>query len=54
MCDEASWKVVDKHCPLVTRKMRSTEAPWIDAEYRTNRTMRRKLENEWKNCRKQE
>ena len=48
MYDEASRKVVDKHCPLVTRKMRSTEAPWMDAEYRKNRTMRRKLEKDWK------
>ena len=46
--DEASRRIVEKHSPLLTRKVRSGDAAWIDGEYRKNRAKRRKLEKVWK------
>ena len=46
--DEASREVVDKHSPLVKRTVRSANAPWMDAEYCSNRAKRQKMEKLWK------
>ena len=54
MYHEASQKVLDNHCPIQTRKIRESEAAWIDKEYRENRTSCRKLERIWKKNRTEE
>ena len=40
-----------KNCP---EQRRSGEAAWIDKEYRSNRTKRRRLERKWKKNRSEE
>ena len=46
--------VVDKHCPVQTRKVKPVLAPWIDQEYKEQRSLRRKLEKKWKKVRTEE
>ena len=52
--DDLSRKVMDKHAPVVCKKQRTGEAPWIDQEYRRNRSLRRKYERAWKKNRSEE
>ena len=52
--DEVSRSVMDKHSPIQTRKLRSTEAAWMDTEYRKSRAKRRKFERMWKKNRTEE
>ena len=41
--------IVDKHAPLVSRTIKTNNDPrWMDAEFKRNRAMRRKLEKKWK------
>ena len=51
---DASQSVVDQHSPVETRRKRSEEAPWMDKEYRQNRTIHRQLERKWKKNRSDE
>ena len=44
---ESSQNVVDKHSPMITRRVRTADAPWMDTEYRVNRAKRRKYERSW-------
>ena len=46
--EQSAQYVVDKHGPIQTRKKRPAVAAWIDAEYKENRSLRRKLERRWK------
>ena len=40
-----SRKVVDKYAPLITRNIcKQNYPPWMDLEYKSNRSKRRKLE----------
>ena len=42
-------KLVEKYAPLITRTVSNRQSvPWMDEEFRTNRSKRRKLEREWK------
>ena len=45
---EVSQSIVHKHCPLQTKKLRSTDAKWMDTEYKACRALRRKYERRWK------
>ena len=52
--DRLSRSVMDKHAPVVSRKVKTGEAAWIDQEYRTNRALRRKCERNWRKKRTEE
>ena len=43
-----------KNAPVVSRKVKTGEAAWIDQEYRTNRALRRKCERNWRKKRTEE
>ena len=43
-----SSSVVNQHAPLAVMKSQSSKPPWIDLEYKQNRTLRRKFERRWK------
>ena len=48
--DSLSRGVVEKHAPLITRTIREhNDPPWMDTEFKLNRSKRRKLEK-WKDC----
>ena len=49
-----SSSVVDKHSPIIKIKRTTNQPPWIDQEYKNNRTLRRKYEREWKKNRSDE
>ena len=47
--DEITRTIVDKHAPLVSRKVKLSNDPrWMDLEFKQNRSLRRKLERKWK------
>ena len=46
--EQSSRKVLDKHCPIQTKKLKPRVAAWIDSEFKKNRALRRKLERKWK------
>ena len=52
--DRVSRSVMDRHGPVQKRIVRSTEAAWMDVEYRKNRSIRRKLERMWRKNRTEE
>ena len=39
---------VDKHAPILTKTRRHKKVQWMDAEYRMERTKRRRLEKRWR------
>ena len=41
-------KLMEKHAPLKRCKYKPRAVPWMDAEYKKNRALRRKLEKKWK------
>ncbi len=43
-----SSTVMNNHAPVLTKSVKTSTAPWIDAEYKLNRATRRKYEREWK------
>ena len=43
-----SRSVLDKHARVKTKKVRPQSLPWIDGDYRRERTKRRKQEKAWK------
>ena len=47
--DTLSCLIVEKHSPVITKTIRENlDPPWMDAEYKLNRSKRRKLEKESK------
>ena len=41
-------KLIEKHAPLRRCKYKPRAVPWMDAEYKKNRALRRKFEKKWK------
>ena len=41
-------ELMDKHCPLVERKVKKNDTPWIDEELRNLRRKRRAAERAWR------
>ena len=49
MYDTLSRGIVEKHAPIITKTIKKNlDPPWMDAEYKQNRSKRRKLEKEIK------
>jgi hypothetical protein len=46
--DKVSLELMDKYAPLVSWNKKSNSPPWLDAEYKKNRALRRKCERAWK------
>ena len=41
-------QLMDKHCPIIRRKIKKTVTPWLDLELRTLRRRRRAAERAWR------
>ena len=41
-------QLMDKHCPVIKKKIREKQTPWIDLELRTLRRRRRAAERAWR------
>lgn len=46
--DKVTIELMDKHAPLIEWKKKDSCPPWLDAEYRIERAMRRKCERKWR------
>ena len=46
--DTISRQVIEKHAPIMTRRVKEGEPEWIDQEYRKNRALRRRYERKWR------
>lgn len=46
--DSVLTKLMDKHCPVIKRKLGKKPTPWMDLELRTLRRLRRAAERAWR------
>ena len=46
--DNVLTQLMDKHCPVIKKKIKKKQTPWIDLELRTLRRKRRAAERAWR------
>ena len=46
--DSVLTQLMDKHCPIIKKKVKKKQTPWIDLELRTLRRKRRAAERAWR------